>query len=88
MHSQREEIDSGLRLLFGNDGGQHRGFAIGRENRAIGLTGHAAGFQNQRFAGPFDFFTDDIEHSFSFLWPHGPSRDAASAADSAGRPMS
>src|ERR1700761_8609116 len=46
----REEVLIGLRALGVDGGGQHHGLAIGGQHRAVGLTGHAAGFQGQRLA--------------------------------------
>ena len=45
IHGEREEILAGLRLLHGDDGGEHGGLAVGGEHRAVGLTGHACPFR-------------------------------------------
>ncbi len=65
IHGQRKEIDAGLHGLGADDGGQNAGFAILREHRGIGLTGHTAGFEGQLAPAPFNFNTMDIEHVLS-----------------------
>src|SRR5690606_8550602 len=65
IDGQREEIETGLRLLHGDDGGQHDGLAIGGQHSAIGLTGDLAGLQDERTSAPFDFDFVMIEHVLS-----------------------
>lgn len=62
IDGQREEVLARLRRLGGNDGGENHGFAVGRENGTVSLTGDLAGFQLQRAACPLDFHTMSIEH--------------------------
>ena len=52
VHGEREEIEAGLRLLLEHDGGQHRGAAVGRQNRAIGLARDLAGLEHRACARP------------------------------------
>ena len=63
VHGQREEIEAGLRLLLEHDGGQHRGAAIGRQHRAIGLARDLAGLEHELAAGPFDFLAEHLNIS-------------------------
>ena len=62
VHGQREEIEAGLRLLLEHHRGQHRGAAIGREHRAVGLARHLSGLEHQLAAGPVDFLAEYFEH--------------------------
>ena len=41
VHGEGEEVDPGLGLLGGHDGGEHGGLAIGGEHGAVGLAGDA-----------------------------------------------
>ena len=66
VDGEREEIDPRLLLRGADDGGEHRGFAVGGENGTIGLTGEATGLQNKRATRPFDLDTLDVEHGSSF----------------------
>ena len=72
VDGEREEVDAGLRRTFGNGGGENGGFTEGGDNGAIGLTGHAAGFEAERLPGPLDFFDVDIEHMDFPLCPSPP----------------
>ena len=54
-----------------HDGGQHHGLAIGGDHGAVGLTGHATGFEHELAPAPFDFFTYDLEH-FRIHFPSFP----------------
>src|SRR6185437_11280922 len=62
VDGQREEIEAGLRLLLEDDGGEHRGAAVGRQHRAVGLAGDLAGLQNQLAARPIQFLAKHFEH--------------------------
>ena len=44
VDGEGEEVEAGLGLFFGNDGGQHRGLTIGRHDGAVRLAGNLAGF--------------------------------------------
>ena len=44
VDGERKEIDAFLRLLGGDDGGEHGGLAVGGEHGAVGLTRYSAGF--------------------------------------------
>ena len=72
VDGQREEVDPGLCRALGNGGGENGGFTERGEHGAIGLTGHAAGFEAQRLPGPLDFFDVDIEHVDFPLCPSPP----------------
>ncbi len=67
VNGEREEILAGLRLLGGDDGREHRGFAPGGEHGAVGLTGDAAGLQNELPPAPVEFYALNIEHLSSSL---------------------
>ena len=45
VDGQRKEIDAFLRLLGGDDGGEHAGLAVRGEHGSVGLTRNSAGFQ-------------------------------------------
>ena len=62
IDGQREEVHARLDVLLCDRRREDGGFAIGGEHRAIRLTRHAAGFEGQRAAGPFNRFGLDIEH--------------------------
>ena len=62
VDGERKEILAGLRLLGGDDGRQHRGFAPGGEHRAVGLTGDAAGFERELAPAPVKFFALCVKH--------------------------
>ena len=66
VDGEREEIDAGLFLPGGDDGGEHRGVAIGGKNGAVSLTGDLAGFENECAPGPLDLDTVNVEHGISF----------------------
>ena len=59
---EREEVEAGLRLLLGNDGGENGGLAVGGDDGAVGLAGHLARFEHELAPGPDQLFTLDIEH--------------------------
>ena len=67
VDGQRKEVETRLRLLGRNDGGEHDGLAIGCEHGAVSLTGDLAGLEDERAACPFDFHFVVIEHVLSFL---------------------
>ena len=58
----REEMLKAFRL-FDDHGAQHLGFAVRRHHGTRGLAGNLTGFQNQRAAGPFDFFPEFFKHT-------------------------
>ena len=62
VDGEGKEILAGLRLLGGDDGRQHRGFAPGGEHRAVRLTGHTAGFERELAPAPVEFFTLYVKH--------------------------
>jgi hypothetical protein len=49
VDGQREEVLAFLHRLGGGHGAEHDGFAIGGEDRAVSLTGDAAGFEGESF---------------------------------------
>ena len=55
VDGQRQEVDAFARIFRGDDGGEHDGLAIGRENGAVGLTGDLAGFKLEGTSTPVDF---------------------------------
>ncbi len=67
VDGQREEIETRLRLLHRDDGGEHDRFAVGGEHRAIGLARDLAGFQDERATAPFDFHFVVVKHVLSFI---------------------
>ncbi len=86
---QGEEIAPGLGYLGRDDSGKDRGFAIGRDDGAIGLAGDLAGFEDELAPGPIEFFTMDFKHSFVFLGKgeaQGQSKTARSCATAPGDP--
>ena len=66
VDGERKEVDAHPLLPGGDDRGEHRGLAIGGDDRAIGLAGNLAGFKNQGPAAPIDLDTLDVEHGSSF----------------------
>jgi hypothetical protein len=66
VNGEREEILPFLHAACGRDGAQHDGFAEGRDDRAVGLTGNTARFQGEGLSAPLDFNFLDIEHLGSF----------------------
>ncbi len=64
---QGKKITPGLGCLGRDDSGKNRGFAIGRDDRALGLAGDLAGFEHELASGPIEFFTMDFKHSCVFL---------------------
>ena len=66
MNGEREEILPFLDRACGRDGAKHNGFTERRENRAIGLTGNAPGFELEGLSAPLDFDCLHIKHSISF----------------------
>jgi len=55
VDGQREEVLARLDGLGGGDRAEDDGFAEGRENRAIGLTGNAARFELEGLSAQLDF---------------------------------
>ena len=62
VHGEGKEVEAGLRLLVGDDGGEHGGLAIGRDHGAVGLAGHLAGFEHELAPAPDQLFALDVEH--------------------------
>ena len=62
VDGEGKEILAGLRLLGGDDGRQHRGFAPGGEHRPVGLTGHASGLERELAPAPVEFFALYVKH--------------------------
>ena len=62
VHGEREEIQARLGLLLEHDGGQHRGAAVGRENRAVGLPRDLAGLEDQLAPGPVQLLAEHLKH--------------------------
>ena len=52
VDGQREEVEAGLGLLGGDDGGEHGGLAVGGEHGAVGLAGDLAGFERRACGRP------------------------------------
>jgi hypothetical protein len=67
VDGEGEEVLTGFGGLCVYGGGQDHRLAVGREDRAIGLTGDAPGFQGQLAATPFDGLALDIEHLLLIL---------------------
>src|SRR4028119_806736 len=74
VDGQREEILPRLHVLRGGDRAKHHGFAKGRENRAVGLTGNAARFESERLAAPLASPFLHVEHLISFNARSPPPR--------------
>ena len=66
VDGQREEVDAGPLFPGGDDRGEHRGVAVGGQNRAVSLTGDLAGFENEFASCPLGLDTIDVEHGNSF----------------------
>ena len=62
VDGERKEILPGLRLLGGDHGRQHRGFAPCGEHRAIRLTGHPSGLERELAPAPVEFFALNVKH--------------------------
>ena len=62
VNGQGKEVLAGLGRLGGDDGGEHRGLAPGRPDRAVGLAGDAAGFEDQLAAAEVHFLALNVEH--------------------------
>ncbi len=71
VHGEREEVDPGALLGGADDGGQHRGLAIGSQHRTVRLACDPAGLQHERASRPFDFDSLDIKHGSSFHTSRG-----------------
>src|SRR5262249_37302809 len=74
VHREREEVLARLRALGERDGGQHHRFAVGDQDSAVGLTGHAAGFERKGAPPPLDGLAFDVEHFGFFLITRAYSR--------------
>ena len=59
---EREEILPRFRLLIGDSGAEHRGLAVGRHHRAIGLPRDFAGLEDEASAAPHQLFSIYLEH--------------------------
>ena len=66
VDGQREEVDARLSARARDDGGEHRGLAVGGEHGAVGLAGNLAGLEDELAARPVDLDTLDVEHGISF----------------------
>ncbi len=62
VDGEGKEILARLRLLGGDDGRQHGGFAPGGEHRPVGLTGHASGLERKLAPAPVEFFALYVKH--------------------------
>ena len=70
-----EEILAFLDAARRDGGAENGAFTVGHEDRAVSLTGHAAGFKGQLLAVPHHFFFHDIKHlSFLFFAPNNKRR--------------
>src|SRR4029079_13475899 len=76
VDGQREEVLSRLDRLGGSHRAEYDGFAEGRQNGAVGLTGNEARFELQGFSAELDLYGFDIKHLFS-LRPR-PNADGGS----------
>src|SRR5215471_18478666 len=65
---QGKEIDSGLRLLGGHNGGNDDRLAIGGQYSPVGLTRYLTGFKDELAPTPVKFLTINIEHSRFLSW--------------------
>ena len=74
VDGQREEVLARLDRLGGGDRAEDDGFAKGRQDGAVGLTGNAARFELQGLSAELDFHGFDIKHVIS-LRPR-PNADA------------
>ncbi len=84
VNGKGKEIEAGLGLLGVDDGGQDGGLAVGGEDGAVGLAGHAPGLEGQRLAGPLYGLSLDIEHfQYLSLGPKGPFPSGADRCGSA-----
>ena len=68
VHGEREEVLAGLGRLGRDDRGEHGGFAVGGEHRAVGLAGDAAGLQRRACARTSRFPRDESRTCFSLSW--------------------
>ena len=66
VHGEREEILPVLHRLGGGDRAKHNGFAISGKDRAVSLTGNAAGFEGEGLSAPLQRYGFDVEHDVSF----------------------
>ena len=62
INRQREKILSRPRAVRRHGGTEDGGLAEADHDRAIGLTGNLAGFQNKRGAVPVKLFAENLEH--------------------------
>src|SRR5207302_11334398 len=77
---QRQEIDSGLRLLGRNDGCQNRSFPVAGEHGAIGLAGHLSGLEDELAPAPIELNSMDIEHLYFLSWFVGEAKAMSKTA--------
>ena len=68
VDGQRQEVDAVPRLLGGDDGREHGGFAIGGDDGAIGLARDFAGLEDELAPAPVEFHTMNIEHCYFLSW--------------------
>jgi len=64
VDGQRQEVDAFLRLLGGDHRRQHRGLAVGRNNRAVGLARYLPGLERERTSAPIQGDTMNVKHGF------------------------
>src|SRR5690606_41323621 len=69
VDGEREEVLPFLHGARGSDRAEHHGFAISGEDRAVSLTGNAAGFQSEGLSAPLQRYGFRVEHVFSFVNP-------------------
>ena len=62
VDGQREEIDTRLRRLLADDGGEHGALAKRCQHGTIGLAGNATSLETQHAAAPLGLFNKYIEH--------------------------
>src|SRR4029078_9962387 len=68
VDSEREEIDSFLRLLGCHHGGEHGGLAVGGEHGAVGLARYTACLKGYFASTPIEFNAMHIEHCVFLSW--------------------
>ena len=68
VDGERQEVDAFLRRLGRDDGGDHRGLAIGGEDCAVGLARYPAGLEGELAPAPIEFNSMDIEHCVFLSW--------------------
>jgi hypothetical protein len=87
IHRQGEEVLTRLRGLGEHRRGEDHGLAVRGEDGAVGLTGHAAGFEREGLASPLERLSFDIEHFGFFLIPRGVFPAGADRASDFRKPL-